>query len=99
MNHLKKADGREQYILLIVDSFSQWCEAFKEGRWWRAVHTFNSRQFLTVHGVNHLKKADGGEQYILLIVDSFSQWCEAFKEGRWWRAVHTFNSRQFLTVV
>ena len=26
---------------------------------------FNSRQFLTVHGVNHLKKADGGEQYIL----------------------------------
>ena len=25
---LKKADGGEQYILLIVDSFSRWCEAF-----------------------------------------------------------------------
>ena len=35
---LKKADGGEQYILLIVDSFSRW----------GAVHTFNSRQFLTV---------------------------------------------------
>ena len=25
---LKKAEGGEQYILLIVDSFSRWCEAF-----------------------------------------------------------------------
>ena len=56
MNHLKKADGGEQYILLIVDSFSQWCEAFKEGRWWRAVHTlivdsFSNSETVSVHTV------------------------------------------------
>ena len=25
---LKKAEGGEQYIVLVVDSFSRWCEAF-----------------------------------------------------------------------
>ena len=47
MKHLKKADGGEQYILLIVDSFSQWCESFKEGRWWRAC-TYGEQYILLI---------------------------------------------------
>ena len=66
---LKKADGGEQYILLLVDSFSRWCEAFAlKDQKATTVATVLYEQIFTRYGAPRELISDRGAQFMSKLV-------------------------------
>ena len=62
---LKKAAGGEQYILLLVDSFSRWCETFAlNDQKATTVATVLYEQTFTCYGAPHELISDRVAQFI-----------------------------------
>ena len=77
---LKKADGGEQYILLAVDSFSRWCEAFAlKDQKATTVATVLYEQIFTHYGAPRKLISDRGAQFMSKLVQAL---CNMFAVKR-----------------
>ena len=62
---LEKAEGGEQYILLVVDSFSRWCEAFAlKDQKATTVAVILYKQICTRYGAPRELISDQGAQFM-----------------------------------
>ena len=83
---LKKADGGEQYILLIVDNFSRWCEAFAlKDQKATTVATFLYEQIFTRYGAPWELISDRGTQFMSKLVAAL---CKLFAVKRYYTSAY-----------
>ena len=77
---LKKAEGGEQYILLVVDSFSRWCEAFAlKDQTATTVDRVLYEQIFTRYGAPRELISDRGTQFMSKLV---AELCNVFAVKR-----------------
>ena len=77
---LKKAEGGEQYILLVVDSFSRWCEAFAlKDQKATTVATILYEQIFTRYGAPRELISDRGANFMSKLVMAL---CKLFEVKR-----------------
>ena len=77
---LKKAEGGEQYILLVVDSFSRWCEAFAlKDQDATTVATILYEQIFTRYGAPRELISDRGANFMSKLVMAL---CKLFEVKR-----------------
>ncbi|RXN36179.1 myosin-1 isoform X3 [Labeo rohita] len=66
-----------QYICVMVDYFTKWCEAFPL-KSTRAEEVAEPWEIVGMDLVGKLTPTKDGYQYICVMVDYFTKWCEAF---------------------